>query len=115
MHSRFAGQRSESCVMARAPREAFPAFFMVGLSAADIMQRKVVSVEAQESIIDAGKLMLVTRLPSLPVIHRRSRSARPELVGMVSRGDLLRGLGFPVKGGAHRSPTRSRAYGKSHR
>jgi len=83
--------------------------------AADIMQRKVVSVEAQESIIDAGRLMLVTSLRSLPVILRRNRRARPELVGMVSRGDLLRGLGFPVKGGARRPPTRARAYGKSHR
>jgi CBS domain-containing protein len=84
-------------------------------SAADIMQRKVVSVEAQESIIDAGRLMLVTSLRSLPVILRRNRRARPELVGMVTRGDLLRGLGFPVKGGARRPPTRARAYGKSHR
>ena len=72
-----------------------PADIGVGTaSAADIMQKKVVSVQAQDNIVDVGKLMLVTKLRSLPVVHRRSRNARAELVGIVSRGDVLRGFGF---------------------
>jgi CBS domain-containing protein len=65
--------------------------------AADVMQKKVVSVRAQDSIVDVGRLMLVTRLRSLPVIHRPRRNARAELVGMVSRGDLLRGFGYRLE------------------
>jgi CBS domain-containing protein len=67
-----------------------------------IMQKKVVTVRSQDSIIDVGKLMLVTKLRSLPVIHRRRRNARAELVGMVSRGDLLRGFGYRLDPGARR-------------
>ncbi|HYC33963.1 MAG TPA: CBS domain-containing protein [Gemmatimonadales bacterium] len=77
-------------------------------SAADIMQKKVVSVEAQDSIADVGRLMLVTKLRSLPVVHRRTRSARPRLVGMVSRGDVLRGLGYRPEPAQRRPRRRGR-------
>jgi CBS domain-containing protein len=71
-----------------------------------IMQKKVVTVRSQDSIVDVGKLMLVTKLRSLPVIHRRRRNARAELVGMVSRGDLLRGFGYRLDLGARRQTAR---------
>jgi CBS domain-containing protein len=63
--------------------------------AADIMSRKVVTVAAQDSIVDAGNLMIETKLRSLPVVHRRQTTV--ELVGMLSRGDVLRALRFQLQ------------------
>jgi predicted transcriptional regulator len=34
---------------------------------ADIMQRKVVAVQADDTLVDAGNLMIVTKLWSVPV------------------------------------------------
>lgn len=59
-------------------------------SVADIMRRGVVSVEPEDPIIVAADLMVETRLRSLPVVRRRGGG--PELVGIVTQGDLLRGL-----------------------
>ena len=70
----------------------------------DVMQKKVVSVRSQDTIVDVGRLMLVTRLRSLPVIHRFRRNARAQLVGMVSRGDLLRGFGYRLEMSARPQP-----------
>jgi len=57
---------------------------------ADIMRRGIVSVEPDEPLIVAADLMVETRLHSLPVVHR-SGTVR-NLVGIVSQGDLLRGI-----------------------
>ncbi len=61
---------------------------------ADIMRRGVVSVEAEDPVVVAADLMVETRLRSLPVVQRKSGG--PVLVGMVSQGDLLRGLRFEL-------------------
>jgi CBS domain-containing protein len=57
---------------------------------ADVMRRKAVFVNPPDAITAAGNLMVVTKLRSLPVIERRE--GRPLLVGMLSRGDVLRWL-----------------------
>jgi CBS domain-containing protein len=57
---------------------------------ADVMRRKAVFVNPRDAITAAGNLMVVTKLRSLPVIERRE--GRPLLVGMLSRGDVLRWL-----------------------
>jgi CBS domain-containing protein len=57
---------------------------------ADVMRRKAVFVNPRDAITAAGTLMVVTKLRSLPVIERRE--GRPLLVGMLSRGDVLRWL-----------------------
>jgi CBS domain-containing protein len=57
---------------------------------ADVMCRKAVFVEPREAVTAAGDLMVVTNLRSLPVVERQG--GRPVLVGMVSRGDVLRWL-----------------------
>jgi CBS domain-containing protein len=57
---------------------------------ADVMCRKVVFVNPRDAITAAGNLMVVTRLRSLPVIERQE--GRSLLVGMLSRGDVLRWL-----------------------
>ena len=57
---------------------------------ADVMHPKPVFVNPRETITTAGNLMVVTKLRSLPVIERRE--GRSLLVGMLSRGDVLRWL-----------------------
>jgi CBS domain-containing protein len=57
---------------------------------AGVMRQKAVSVEPSDSITAAGNLMVTTKLRSLPVIERRE--GRSVLVGMLSRGDVLRWL-----------------------
>ena len=57
---------------------------------ADVMRRQPVSVEPRDSITTAGNLMVVMNLRSLPVVERQE--GRPVLVGMLSRGDVLRSL-----------------------
>lgn len=61
---------------------------------ADIMRPGVVSVEPEEPLVVAADLMVETRLRSLPVVRRRGGG--PLLVGIVSRGDVLRGLRFEL-------------------
>ncbi len=68
-----------------------------GASAADLMQREVVSVPAEDSLADAGGLMVGANLRSVPVTHGRDAGAR--LVGMLSRGDVLRGLRLQLDAG----------------
>ena len=58
----------------------------------DLMRRQVVSIEASDSIADAGALMVALKLRSLPVVERRG--GHPTLVGILSRGDVLRGLRY---------------------
>ena len=68
-----------------------------GVSAADLMQQEVVSVPAEDSLADAGGLMVGANLRSVPVTHGRDAGAR--LVGMLSRGDVLRGLRLQLDAG----------------
>ena len=64
----------------------------------ELMHHEVVSVEPGESLAAAGEVMVATGLRSLPVVDRRDD--RPVLVGMLSRGDVLRSLRFQmVEGG----------------
>jgi CBS-domain-containing membrane protein len=73
-----------------------PALSSIGIArAADVMSRKVVTVAAQDNIVDAGNLMIETKLRSFPVVDRRQ--APVELVGMLSRGDVLRALRFQLE------------------
>jgi acetoin utilization protein AcuB len=70
---------------------------LAGVSSArveDIMRRGVVSVEAGDPVVVAADLMVETRLRSLPVVQRKAEG--PSLVGIVSQGDLLRGLRFEL-------------------
>ena len=54
------------------------------------MRRQAVSVGPRDAITTAGNLIVVTNLRSLPVVERQQ--GRPVLVGMLSRGDVLRWL-----------------------
>jgi CBS domain-containing protein len=58
------------------------------------MRHRIVSIGAHESIADAGALMVAMKLRSLPVVERRDR--RVILVGILSRGDVLRALRFQL-------------------
>lgn len=60
------------------------------LPAARLMRRGVITVETEEPVGTAADLMVETGLRSLPVVRRDG--TRRELVGIVSRGDVLRGL-----------------------
>jgi CBS domain-containing protein len=60
------------------------------LRVSDIMDTRTVSVDPADSLDALVKQMTRNRVRSVPVVER-SRS-RCRLVGMVSRGDLLRGL-----------------------
>jgi CBS domain-containing protein len=51
----------------------------------DVMTRKVISVEANEPVLKAARLMLQNRISGLPVID-----AAGKLVGVVTEGDFLR-------------------------
>jgi CBS domain-containing protein len=59
-----------------------------------IMRRGVVNVEAEDPLVTAAELMVATRLRSLPVVRRGPGG--PMLVGIVTQGDLLRGLRFEL-------------------
>jgi len=62
----------------------------------EIMRPGVISLEGEDPIGVAADLMVETELRSLPVVRRGP--GRPELVGMVSRGDVIRGLRFAMRG-----------------
>ena len=62
--------------------------------ASRLMRPGILSIEADNTATSALELMVETRLQSLPVVHRGPGA--PVLVGMVSRGDLLRGLVAPA-------------------
>lgn len=62
-----------------------------------IMRHGVVTVEPDDPAAAAADLMVATGLRSLPVVERKA--GPPVLIGMLSRGDLLRGL-WVESGGA---------------
>jgi CBS domain-containing protein len=55
------------------------------MKAADVMTRRVISIAADASILQAVRLMLQNRISGLPVVD-----ARDNLVGIVTEGDFLR-------------------------
>lgn len=57
-----------------------------------LMTTEVATVGPEDDLVMAGELMVAARLQSLPVIERRLGA--PALVGIVSRGDVLRGLRY---------------------
>lgn len=59
---------------------------------ADIMRRGVITVGPRDSVATAIDRMLSSKLRSLPVVERRGR--KDVLVGIVSRGDLIKSLIF---------------------
>jgi len=61
---------------------------------AKIMRPGTLTVEAEDPVVTAAELMVATGFRSLPVVRRGS--GWPTLVGIVSRGDLLRGLRFEL-------------------
>jgi CBS domain-containing protein len=65
-----------------------------GVHVAEIMRRGVLNVEAEDPLVTAAELMVATRLRSLPVV--RHGPTGPTLVGIVTQGDLLRGLRFEL-------------------
>jgi len=54
------------------------------MNAADIMTRKVVSVDAETTIAEAARLMLQHRISGLPVTDQSGK-----MVGIITEGDLL--------------------------
>lgn len=58
----------------------------------DIMRRRVVTVAPDDPVTAAADRMLASRLRSLPVVERQSGKDR--VVGIVSRGDVLKALTF---------------------
>lgn len=60
-----------------------------------IMRPGALTVEAEDPVVAAAELMVATGRRSLPVVRRRG--GWPVLVGIVSRGDLLRGLRFELE------------------
>ena len=60
------------------------------MSVGEIMRASVVSVDGEAPIGVAADAMVETGLRSIPVVL--NRGDRPELVGMVSRGDVIRGF-----------------------
>lgn len=65
-----------------------------------LLQPDIVSVGAREPIAKAGAVMVAKRLHSLPVVERREGD-RAVLVGVLSRGDVLRGLRHQLLEGSH--------------
>ena len=60
------------------------------MSVGEIMRAGVISVDAEVPINVAADAMVETGLRSIPVVLERG--GRPELVGIVSRGDVIRGF-----------------------
>ena len=58
----------------------------------DIMRRRVVTVAPRDPVAAAMDVMLSARLRSLPVVERRN--GKDHVIGIVSRGDVLRVLTF---------------------
>jgi CBS domain-containing protein len=65
----------------------------------DLMHHEIVSVEPRAPISAAGAIMVANNLRSLPVVERHDDHVI--LVGMVSRGDVLRGLRFQLVEGSY--------------
>jgi CBS domain-containing protein len=60
----------------------------------EIMRPGTLTLEPANTLVEAAELMVSTGLRSLPVVRRDS--GWPVLMGIVSRGDLLRGLRFQL-------------------
>jgi CBS domain-containing protein len=75
---------------------------VAGCQVSQIMRRGVVTVEPDDPAAAAADLMVTTGLRSLPVVERKA--GPPVLMGMLSRGDLLRGL-WVESGGASAAVT----------
>jgi CBS domain-containing protein len=58
----------------------------------DIMRRRVITLGPSDSVATAIDSMLSSKLRSLPVVERHGR--KDVLIGIVSRGDLIRSLIF---------------------
>jgi CBS domain-containing protein len=58
----------------------------------DIMRRRVVTLAPRDPVTTAIDQMLTSKLRSLPVVERRG--GKDVLVGIVSRGDVIRSLIF---------------------
>ncbi len=58
----------------------------------DVMRRRVGTLGPRDSVTTAVDHMLSSKLRSLPVVERRGR--KDVLVGIVSRGDVIRSLIF---------------------
>ncbi|HEY3392624.1 MAG TPA: CBS domain-containing protein, partial [Lacipirellulaceae bacterium] len=54
------------------------------MTAADLMQRDIVTVESSDSLRDALKLMMENHVTGLPVMDRSSRC-----IGLVTASDIL--------------------------
>ncbi|HEX7981624.1 MAG TPA: CBS domain-containing protein [Gemmatimonadaceae bacterium] len=65
------------------------------MSVGEIMRANVISVDAEAPINVAADAMVETGLRSIPVVL--NRGGRPELVGMVSRGDVIRGFRLALR------------------
>ena len=74
-------------------RPAAEASDLAGETAERLMRPGILSIEPGDPALVAAELMVETRLHSLPVVHRGGEA--PRLVGIVSRGDLLRALMLP--------------------
>ena len=57
------------------------------MNVSEVMTRDVVSVQADATIIEAGKLMLQSRISGLPVVDSAGR-----LVGIITERDFLRSV-----------------------
>jgi len=64
----------------------------------NLMHPEIVSVDARDLISKAGAVMVAKRLRSLPVVERRDGNVM--LVGVLSRGDVLRGIRFQLLEGS---------------
>ena len=60
-----------------------------------LMTRDVIAVGPEDSLVAAGEVMVRAKLHSLPVIERRDGETL--LLGIVSRGDILRGLRYRLE------------------
>lgn len=67
-----------------------------------LMTHDVIAVGPEDSLVAAGELMVGAKLHSLPVVERQS--GEPLLVGIVSRGDILRGLRYRLEDAAAGGP-----------
>jgi len=61
--------------------------YLIGqVSAADIMRRAVITVDADTSVVDVARLMLTQKISGLPVVDNG------KLVGMITESDIFRAV-----------------------
>lgn len=63
-----------------------------------LMTNDVLGIAPEDSLVAAGQLMVGAKLQSLPVL--KQQGSETLLLGMVSRGDVLRGLRYRLEDGA---------------